>query len=266
MAGSRRGVCYTRHAMTPRYPLASVDHALRIIEMLRAQPAMRLSDVARELGVANSTAHRLLSTLAHRGFIVQQQGTRRYLPGPALLDIGRSALLLSQLVARARPLVEALRDQLGETIHLAVREAASVCYVDAAESPRAVRVAARTGRRLPAHWTSTGKVLLAELDDETVRRLYGDVDLTAGTPNSITSLDTLLAELAACRERGYAWNLGESEEDVVAVAIPLREPAGTVIASIGCAAPSHRLAASDVEPVAAAMNEIVARIPLLDAG
>src|SRR5690606_208376 len=96
VAGSRRGVCYTRHAMTPRYPLASVDHALRIIEMLRAQPAMRLSDVARELGVANSTAHRLLSTLAHRGFIVQQQGTRRYLPGPALLDIGRSALLLSQ--------------------------------------------------------------------------------------------------------------------------------------------------------------------------
>lgn len=248
--------------MTPRYPLASVDHALRIIEMLRAQPEMRLSDIARELGVANSTAHRLLATLAHRGFIEQQPGTRRYLAGQRLLDIGRSALLLSQLAGRARPLLEALRDELGETIHLAVREAASVCYLDAAESPRAVRVAARTGRRLPAHWSSTGKVLLADLDDDTVRRLYDGDELVGGTPNTITSLDALLDELAACRERGYAWNLGESEEDVVAIAIPVRGPAGAAIASIGCAAPSHRLAAADAAGVAARMNDIVAHMPL----
>jgi IclR family acetate operon transcriptional repressor len=138
-------------AGAPRYPLSSVDHALRIVELLRVEPAMRLSDVALEIGVANSTAHRLLAALAHRGFVEQQPDTRLYTIGAALVDIGRSALLVSELPSRVRPLLETLNAKFGETIHLGVREGTSVRYLDAVESSRAVRVAAAactpTGRR-----------------------------------------------------------------------------------------------------------------------
>jgi IclR family acetate operon transcriptional repressor len=242
----------------PRYPLSSVDHALQIVELLRTEPAMRLSDLAAELGVANSTAHRLLAALAHRGFVAQQPDTRLYTLGDTVIDIGRSALLIAELQSRARPLLEALNQHFGETIHLGIREGTSVRYLDAVESARAVRVAARTGRRLHAHWSSIGKVLLAALPDESVRRLYAAERFEPGTVHSIDSLDRLLAELAVTRTRGYAVNTGESEEDVASVAVALHDRRGAVIAAIGCSAPRHRLHPEDAATIAAAMQSIVA--------
>jgi DNA-binding IclR family transcriptional regulator len=244
-------------AAVPRYPLSSVDQALQVIELLRVEPAMRLSDVALELGVANSTAHRLLAALAHRGFVDQQPDTRLYTIGSALVDIGRSALLLAELPSRARPLLETLNRRFGETIHLGVREGTSVRYLDAVESSRAVRVAARTGRRLHAHWSSIGKVLLAAMTDDAVRRLYASERFEPGTVHSIDSLDRLLDELAITRSRGYAVNTGESEEDVASVAVPLHDRGGVVIASVGCSAPRHRLHPEDAAPIATAMLAIV---------
>lgn len=242
----------------PRYPLASVDHALRILELLRVEPSMRLSDVARELDVANSTAHRLLAALAHRGFVRQEPLSRRYTFGQALLTIGQTAVLHAQLRDRARPVLEAMSGDLGETIHLGVRDGTLVRYVDAVESTRAVRVAARTGRSLAAHWTSTGKVLLASVSDDTLRRLYGGRELATGTPNSIGDIDVLLADLDECRRLGYAVNSGESEDDVVSVAIALQDRDGTVVAALSCAAPQHRLAVVDAAEVAARMQTVVA--------
>lgn len=241
----------------PRYPLASVDHALRILELLRVEPAMRLSDVARELGVANSTAHRLLAALAHRGFVRQQPGTRRYVAGDALLKIGRAAVLHAELRDRAHPLLQVLSADLGETIHLGVRHGTLVHYVDAVESTRAVRVAARTGRTLAAHWTSTGKVLLAGVSDDTLRRLYGGPALPTGTPNSIGDIEVLLGDLHECRRMGFAVNSGESEDDVVSVAIALRDREGAVVAAVSCAAPQHRLAVADAVGIAARMRALV---------
>lgn len=243
--------------MVPRYPLASVDHALRILEWLRIEPSLRLSDIARELDVANSTAHRLLAALAHRGFVEQEPGTRRYRAGPALLDIGRSAVLHAELRTRSRPILVDLAAELGETIHLGVREGRSVRYLDAVESGRAVRVAGRTGRTLPAHWTSTGKVLLAGLSDGSIRRLYGPSPLPTRTANSIGRLDDLLADLAVCRRVGHAVNRGESEDDVVSVAIALPGHDGSVVAAISCAAPQHRLDIADARAVATRMRSIV---------
>lgn len=242
----------------PRYPLASVDHALRIIELLRFEPAMRLSDVARELGVANSTAHRLLAALAHRGFVRQRPDSRLYTAGDALLEIGRTAVLHGELLVRARPLLEKLAADLGETIHLGIREGTLVRYLDAVESTRAVRVAARTGRSLAAHWTSTGKMLLAGVSNDMVRRLYGTQQLPTGTASSIDDIDDLLTVLDECRRVGFAVNSGESEVDVVSVAVALRGQDGTLVAAVSCAAPQHRLAVADADGVGRRMQAIVA--------
>lgn len=215
---------------------------------------MRLSDVAKELGVANSTAHRLLAALAHRGFVEQHPDTKLYQAGGTLLDIGRNTMLLADLARRARPLLVQLAGDLGETIHLGVREGSTVRYVDAVESARSVRVAARTGRSMPAHWTSTGKMLLSELSDDAVRRLYAGKPFESATARSIDSLDRLIAELAVTRARGFAISLGESEDDVTSVAVPLAADGGRAIAAVGCAAPQHRLDADHLGDVAAEMR------------
>jgi IclR family acetate operon transcriptional repressor len=248
--------------MSPRYPLASVDRALQILEMLRTEPALRLSDVARRLGVANSTAHRLLAALAHRGLVEQEPSSRRYTSGPTLIAIGRAALLHGELATRARPALERLAHELGETIHLGVREGATVRYLDAVESTRLIRVSARTGSTMPAHWTSTGKALLSGLSDGAVGDLYRTDELPTGTPNSIGSLGELLADLDRCRRSGFAVSDGESEEDLVSVAVPLADASGDVVAAVSCAAPVTRLRPSKAPEVAVHIRAFLTRNPV----
>lgn len=240
-----------------RGTLSSVDHALAILQLLRSVGSVRVLDVARELGVANSTAHRLLTALVVRGFVRQDPGTRRYLPGDELLEIGRASVLHDELVERARPALQQISSATGETVHLGVREGTAVRYVDAVESARAVRVAARTGRALPAHWTSTGKVLLAALDDEVLRRSYPRDPLPAGTAQSIRSVAGLLADVERCRRLGWAVNTGESEDDVVSIAVPVADAHGTTVASISCAIPRHRVRQRDVPAIARLMLDVI---------
>ncbi len=237
--------------------LSSVDNALAVLQLLHSSGSTRVLDVARELGVANSTAHRLLAALAARGFVRQDPLTRRYRLGEESIALGRAGVAHEELASRARPALQQISAVTGETVHLGVREGTAVRYVDAVESTRAVRVAARTGRALPAHWTSTGKVLLAALDDVVLRRLYPTDPLPAGTPRSIRSVAELFADIERCRAAGYAVNSGESEDDVVSIAVPVADADGVTLASISCAAPRHRLHERDVARVARTMSDVV---------
>ena len=237
--------------------MSSVERALDLMALLEDSGPARLSDLAVRLDVANSTAHRLLDTLQHRGFVEQDALSRRYRLGPALARFGRAALLHHDVVTWARPAMVEVVTRFDETVHLGVLEGPEVRYLDAIESTRAVRVAARTGQRSAAHWTSTGKVLLAARTDEEVRWLLGNRSLPLRTSRSIVSVDTLLAHLEVCRRLGYAVTIGESEDDVVSVAVPIRDTHGNVIAAIGCAAPHHRLDERDAPDVAATMQRAV---------
>jgi DNA-binding IclR family transcriptional regulator len=238
-------------------PLSSVDNALQTMELLCRTPHVRVLDVAREVGVANSTAHRLLGSLVARRFAERDAVTHRYSAGAALLEIGRTAVLQTELPRRARGTLQRISQTIGETAHLGIREGTAVRYLDAVESTRAVRVAARTGRALEAHWTSTGKVLLAALDDDVIRRLYGSDHLPTVTQSSIGNVDDLLSDLGRCRANGYAVNSGESEEDVVSVAVPIEDGRGVTIAAVSCAGPQHRFPAERAAQVAATMREVV---------
>ena len=218
---------------------------------------MRVSDVAARLDVATSTAHRLLTTLAHRGF-VEQDATRRYRLGPTLVAIGRRADRHDALRLRMHHALEDIVAALGETAHLGVLEGRSVRYLDAVESPRAVRVAARTGQSLPAHCSSIGKVLLAAMDDAALRRLYADeTTLATRTARSVTTLDQLLTELDRCRRLGFAVNDGESEDDVISIAVPVRDDTATVVAAASVAAPLHRLTTGDATTTSARLRALL---------
>lgn len=226
----------------PAYPIESVDNALRLLMLFHDHEVIRVAEASEALGVARSTAHRILAMLQYRGFAVKDPSTKAYKAGSALRDIGLAAVRRMDLRSVTRPYLEGLRDEVGETAHLVVLQGTNVMFLDCAESSKALRVASRTGMTLPAHCTSVGKALLAELSTEHLRQLYPGNVLPGVTPNSVTSRVELEAELARTRQLGYSTNAGESELGVssVGTVIPdaVRHPP---FAAISIAAPTVRM-------------------------
>jgi IclR family transcriptional regulator, acetate operon repressor len=244
----------------PRYPIDSVDKALKLLLMLRDHPAIGVSEAGRHLAVARSTAHRLLAMLAHHGFVQQIPDTKAYTAGPALVEVGLAALREADIRVTARPFIDELVRELDETVHLVMLRGTQLLYVDCVEGSRALRAGSRIGTLLPAHCTAGGKALLAEIPAERVRELYPEERLEQLTPRSIGTLTRLLAELDETRRHGYALNDGESERELRAVAVAIKDANGHARAGITLAAPEYRLSPEVVPGVAAAMRRAAARI------
>lgn len=244
----------------PQYPIESVDNALKLVLLLGDQPEIRMSEASRYLGVASSTAHRLLAMLHYRGFVRQDPVSKAYLPGPALTGVAFAIMGRVDIQAIAAPILRDLSVRLRETVHVGMLDGASTRFLAAVEGPRAVRVASRLGRTMPAHCTSTGKAMLAQLSEAELRQVYPVEELATITPNSIDSRTGLEVELARSRERGYATNREESEEGVASVAVPIPARAPGMRLALNVSAPIHRLAVADCPAMAAALSEGAAQI------
>lgn len=223
----------------PPYAVESVDNALRILQMLRDSGQVRVSDVAAELGIARSTAHRLLAMLVYRDFAVQAED-RSYRPGPAIAAEplrGEPAQRLRQVM---RPHMEALCDQVAETINLVVRLGTQTRFLHTVESAHVLRVGDRQGTILPAWKTSGGKVLLAELPDAQLTALLRGAG--GRPPEGMTAAErrSLVTQLRLVRDQGYAENIEESESGVCAIGVCVRDRLGDPVAALSVAAPSVR--------------------------
>ena len=221
----------------PRYLIESVDHAARLLLLLEHQRELRVTDAAREIGIAASTTHRLLTTLQYRGLIAQDRMTKSYRAGPKLVEIGVRNTSSIDLRQASEPHLKELAGQLGLTVNLVTLQGGSVRFIAGFESNQQVRTHVLTGTLLPAYATSGGKVLLAELSREALRELYPR-GLKKLTPRTKT-FTQLVEELSLVMMRGFALNRGESEPSLVAVAVPLRDRAGRVIAAVASSAPAE---------------------------
>jgi DNA-binding IclR family transcriptional regulator len=244
----------------PAYPIESVDNALRLLLMFRGQKHIRVSEAGRSIGVARSTAHRLLAMLQHHGFVLQEATSRAYVAGPALVDVGLSVVRDMDIRSQSRPSMEALAEKTGETVHLIVLQGRQVLFIDCVESTRAVRVASRTGMLLPAHCTSAGKALLAELTREQVRLLYPSSGLEGMTKRSITSRGQLERELEAVRRRGFAVNRSESEADICSVGVAIHDRLRRARAALSVAAPAVRFRDARIARFARLARDAAAQI------
>ena len=244
----------------PQYPIESVDKALKLLLLLGEQPEIRLSEATRYLGVASSTAHRLLAMLAYRGFVRQDPVSKAYLPGPALTGVAFSIFGRIDIAGTVTPIMRNLSERLRETVHVGMLDGAAVRFVAAVEGPAAVRVASRLGRTMPAHCTSTGKAMLAQLPQAELHQLLPDENLERITDKSIGSRTKLEAELSRIREQGYAVNREESEEGVASVAVPIPTQAPGLRLAINAAAPQHRLLRPQYASIAAALTKAAKEI------
>jgi DNA-binding IclR family transcriptional regulator len=216
----------------------AVSKSLRALLLLASRESMRVTDLSRDLGVAVSTAHRLLGILRFHEFVEQDMRTRRYRLGPAAIRLGQRAGGQS-LVAVAHPHLEQLCAEFNETVNLVVLDGPDALFVDGVESRQTVRVATRTGARIPAYATAGGKVLLAQLPPASVHARYPE-DLRQVTSHTLPSLRALDRELQQVRELGYAVNLGEHLADVDAIGVPVEGPHGRALAAVTVAGPSSR--------------------------
>jgi DNA-binding IclR family transcriptional regulator len=236
----------------PPYPIASVDHALRAATVLQMEGGATVSRIAERLGVARSTAHRILAMLVYRDFAVQDED-RVYRAGPVLELAAHSQSLVSRLRVAALPHLHRAVDLFDETTNLIVRTGDTARFIASVESRQALRVGSREGMVFLAHRTTAGLLLLADLTDEELAAVYAParyLDRPADRPD----LTRLRTELRRLRRNGFAVNKERSERGLVAVGVPVRDPDGTALAGLSVSMPSVRYDPHRLRPLVASLN------------
>ncbi|WP_067134499.1 IclR family transcriptional regulator [Microtetraspora malaysiensis] len=236
----------------PAYAPNSVDHALRLAQILQLDGAITVSAAAERLGVARSTAHRLLTALVYRDFAVQDED-RTYRVGPVLALAERAQSDVGALRAAALGPMRALVDRIDETANLSIRTGRNVRFIASVECAQALRVGSREGMVFPAHQATGGLVALAALSDEELDLLYA-ADDRSDPAEELPDLARLRRELRSVRHSGVALNLERTERGVVAVGCPVRDRAGATTAALSISMPSVRYAPKQVTPLIAAIT------------
>jgi IclR family acetate operon transcriptional repressor len=215
----------------------SLDRALDLLEALAGTDEIGVSELAARTGLVPSTAHRLLATLVARGYAAQSPASGRYVLGYKLLEL-TSGLQdrLGRLRAAARPHLEAIQAQTGETTNLVVLEGRNAVYVESVPGTRSVRLFTEIGQAIPAHTSGSGKALLAWADAGAL-----PTEFPASTPHTLTTLAALQEELARIRRRGYATDDEEHELGVACVAVPVLDGSETAVAAISVSGPAPRI-------------------------
>jgi len=199
-----------------------------------------ISDLAKRLGVAKSTVHRLAVTLVAEGMLEQNSESGKYRLGIALFRLGALVRHRMDVSIEARHLLRDLREKANETVHLAVLDEPEIMYIFNLESTQAIRMRSDIGVRKPAYCTAEGQVMLAFQPAEVVERVIR-AGLAPRTPQTITDPAALMKALEAARQRGCAIEDEESEIGMRCIAAPIRDDTGQVIAAIGLAGPVSRL-------------------------
>ncbi|WP_344007721.1 IclR family transcriptional regulator [Streptomyces thermocarboxydovorans] len=218
----------------------SVSTAFELLDCFRGAHELGVSDLARRLGVAKSTVHRLLTTLCIRGLVEKNAETGLYQLGLHLLELGQLAASRFQLSQSALPLLEDVRQRTGCTVHLAVPEGADVLYVERLHSLNGVRLFANVGRRLPAHCASSGKAIAAF--DPAFAELRLAAGFPAVAPSTIRTPAAWDRALDETRRRGVALSRDEATVGLMSLAAPVRDRAGRARAAISIGGPARDVA------------------------
>ncbi len=222
----------------------SVVRALMLLELMAKENGpISLSELAQKAGLKMTTVHRLLTTMMYKGFVEQDSVTLRYRLGVKTFEIGNAALMINDLRTIVRPFLKELSEQINETINLAVLDGPEVVYIDQIESTNIVivKMFARVGSRGPAYCTGTGKVLLADLSTEELRKRLSNVDFIKFTEYTVTDIEKLIDTLNKIKKNGYALDFSERDEGVTCIAAPIRNFEGRVQAAISVSAPVQRM-------------------------
>ena len=241
-------------------PIQSVDRAVAILEILARDGDAGVTEIAAELGVHKSTASRLLAALDRRDLVAQDSARGRFRLGVGIVRLAGAVGRGLDVVRESRPVCQALAGRVGETVNIAILSGRDALYLDQVAGPAALSPHNWAGQRIPLHATSDGKVLLAYLPAAQAKECLAAAPLPRFTEHTITDAGELTKILAEVRRRGYATAVEELEAGLTAVAAPVRNSEGQVIASISASGPSFRIPADRIAELAESVRLAAAEI------
>ncbi len=242
---------------------SSVVKALEIMDFLgQTTQGLRLKDIAHQLDLPDSTTHRLLASLAEKGYVQQREHNGAYALGWKIVTLARSLKAESRLVQDIRPFLEGLLRQAGHTINLAVLSDLQVMYLDCLVPNNSLSLYTAPGAVAPTYATALGKALLAHLPSSELEVVIPRVRLQRLTPQTITSPSEFRLALKEVQRLGYAVDRGEFKADVNCVGAPVKDSSGRAIAAISVTARAVELPANweaQVAPLIVATSQEAAR-------
>ncbi len=225
-----------------RYSVPGLERGLRILaEFSRQTPQLTAPELARRLQVPRTTVFRLLVTLENLGFVERSKSGREYQLGTAVLKLGFEYLASLSLTELSRPILEHLRDDLGYSSNLVIRDGRDIVYIQKVASGSVFASSVHIGTRLPAHATVLGRVLLGSHSFHELQKLYPEENLQihgASTPPTVADLYALVR---ADKERGYVMEEGFFEPNISTIAAPVFNDEGKVTAALGITIPTLKV-------------------------
>jgi len=231
-----------------RYSIETLERGLSVLSLFSNDTSeLTLTEISRSADINMTTSLRIASTLEGAGYLRRDPETKRYRPSIKVLQLGFSALRSMDIRQSARPYLERLSSETGETVSLAVLDGLEIVYVDRIRNRQIVGVVLGMGSRLPAHCTSMGKAILAYLPEGQLKTQLNGAALDACTGNTIVEIDSLAADLAKVRRRGYAINNQELAVGLRAVAAPIWGEHGQVVAAINISGSTETISRSSLK-------------------
>ena len=216
-----------------RYSVEALARGLEILELFTYEnPSLSLTQIVSSLNSNKATVFRALSTLEMMGYLEHDMATRRYRPAVKVLQLGFRAINNLEVRQVARPYLERLSREVDETVSLAILDGPDMVYIDRIRNQAIVGVVLDVGSRLPAHCTSLGKALLADLSPRDLEMLMKTMELRSYTNSTVTDSEVLKSELAEIRGKGYAVCDGELAVGLRAVGAPIRNNNRKAVAAV----------------------------------
>lgn len=249
----------TTETAPPRGGVKSARRALQILELLtHLEKPATLAQIEEHLGFPRSSLHGLLHTMLDQGWLELVDGA--YSLGIRTWEAGSAYLRAESLAERALPIMRRVRDELQETVQLAVLDGTENVYIAKVDGPQALTLASEVGRRLQAHATGLGKALLSGLTREEFEELYEGLELAAFTENTITDREELWTEINRAAERGFATDREEYVIGVRCVAVPVHDHTGHMVAAMSASFPTVRVDDARMESAFETLREAASEL------
>lgn len=251
-------------------PVSALDRGIRLLIALADTRGATLAELARSTEIPVATAHRLLTTLQHRGMVVHDANQGKWRIGPQAYRIGSTFEEEANLLEVAPPVMRMLSKETGETANLAIEEGGQLLYLIQVESENPIRASIKNGTDAYFHTSGVGKAIMAHLDTASLKRLLDPLTLVSQTPNSITEKQRLMAELDMSRQRGWALDDEERSAGMRCIGAPVFDSLENVVAGVSISGPITRFPDDKLESLAAsvvaAANSITNRLRNTPAG
>jgi DNA-binding IclR family transcriptional regulator len=239
----------------------TVGKALDVLDMVAAAGhPVRFSELLTASAYPKATLYRLIQTLTHQGMLSYDVDRQTYALGVRLVRLAHAAWATSSLAPIARPYLDELAEETGETIHLAQMDNGQVLYVDKRNAAKPVEMFAQAGKVGPAYCTGVGKAMLAYLSDEALERAIQRQSFHRFTPHTLDTAEKLKAELRVIRAEGHAFDREEHEPGIICCAVPILTRTGRVIGALSVTSTTARTSLAELDSRATHIKGTAARI------